>query len=176
MTSCRRLLIALALLFTAAPVAAHGPTPQKADEIITITAPPDKVWALVSAFGGIGEWHPLVKTVEAKGGDAAGAERALTLDKGIVTEGLDESDAGARRISWRLLTENAEAIPVSFYTSTIEITPSDGGSQVAWSARFYRGDTGNYPPDELNDEAAIAAMTGFVKEGLSGLKAKAEAR
>ncbi|QIB35767.1 SRPBCC family protein [Ancylobacter pratisalsi] len=173
-TSRRSLLAAALLLASAVPLAAHGPTPQKADETIIIAAPPDKVWALVSAFGRIGDWHPMVKKVEATGGDEAGAERTLVLEGGRVTEGLDESDAAGRRLSWRLLAENVEAIPVSFYTATIEVTPSGEGSQVAWSARFYRGDTGNYPPEELNDDAAIAAMAAFVTQGLGGLKAKLE--
>lgn len=175
MMSRRFLLAAAFLLGATLPLAAHGPTPQKADETIDIAATPDKVWALISRFGGIGDWHPMVKKVEATGDDAAGAERTLTLEGGTLTEGLDESDAAARRISWRLLEENVEAVPVSFYTATIEVTPAGEGSRVSWSARFYRGDTSNFPPDELNDEAAIAAMGAYVTKGLEGLKAKAEA-
>ena len=45
-----------------------------------------------------------------------------------------------------------------------------------WIGRFYRADTSNFPPEDKNDEAAIAAMTEFFQEGLKGLKAKAEAK
>lgn len=170
----QRLALAFGLLLLGPALAfAHGPTPQRADETLVIPAPPEAVWELVSKFGDIGTWHPLVKNVTATGGEAAGAERVLTLDKGEVTEGLDEVDAGAKRISYRLLKENAEAIPVSFYTETIEVKPAAGGSEVAWSARFYRADTTNEPPEDRNDAAAIAAMTDFIKQGLEGLKAKA---
>ncbi|WP_250152189.1 SRPBCC family protein [Ancylobacter radicis] len=155
-----------------APLSAHGPTPQKADETIMISAPPEAVWKILADFGGIAGWHPLVKKATATGNEA-GAERVLTLEKGEVKEGLDEADAGAMRLAYRLSQENIEALPVSFYTATIEVKPAAGGSEVAWSARFYRGDTSNFPPDELNDEAAVAAMTDFVKQGLEGLKAKA---
>lgn len=177
-TMLRRLLIASGLLLAGLlasllPATAHGPTPQRADETMVIEAPAGQVWKLVSAFGSIGEWHPQVKKVAASGGDAAGAERILTLAKGEITEGLDEVDPAARRISYRLLKENVEALPVSFYTATIEVKPAGGGSEVAWSARFYRADTTNEPPEELNDAAAIAAMTDFIKQGLDGLKAKA---
>lgn len=168
-----RLVIALVLLLFPVALPAHGPTPQRADETLAIPASPDTVWKLVSNFGGIGQWHKLVTKVTATGGDAAGAERVLTLEKGEITEGLDEVDAGAKRISYRLLKENADALPVSFYTATIEVKPAGSGSEVAWSARFYRADTSNFPPDNLNDEAAIAAMTDFIKQGLEGLKAKA---
>lgn len=164
------------LLFAPVAALAHGPTPQRADETITIAAPPEAVWAELAKFGDIGAWHPLVKKVTATGGDAAGAERVLTLEKGEVTEGLDETDPAARRLSYRLLKENAEAIPVSFYTQTIEVKPEGSGSEVSWGARFYRADTTNEPPEDRNDEAAIAAMNDFIKQGLEGLKAKVTAK
>lgn len=172
-----RLLLALALLCAGlVPLAAHGPTPQKADESVTIDAAPDAVWKLVADFGAIAQWNPLVKKVTATGGNAAGAERVLTLAKGDITEGLDEVDTPGRRISYRLTRENVEALPVSFYTATIEVKPAGSGSEVSWEARFYRADTTNEPPEELNDEAAIAAMTDFIRQGLEGLKRKATAQ
>ena len=170
----QKLVLAFGLLAAGlSPLAAHGPTPQRADESATIAAAPDQVWKLVSSFGTLSDWHPLVKKVSATGGDAAGAERVLTLEKGEITEGLDEVDPAERRISYRLLKENAEAIPVSFYTATIEVKPSGSGSEVSWSARFYRADTTNEPPEDRNDEAAIAAMTDFIRQGLDGLRLKA---
>jgi mxaD protein len=173
----QRLALALGLLLLGPALAlAHGPTPQRADETLMIAAPPEAVWAVLSRFGGIGEWHPLVKKVEATGGDAAGAERVLTLEKGEIKEGLDELDPAAYRLSYRLLTENAEAIPVSFYTQTIEVKPDGAGSEVSWGARFYRADTTNEPPEDRNDAAAIAAMTDFIQQGLKGLQAKVTAK
>ena len=49
-------------------------------------------------------------------------------------------------------------------------------AEVTWIGRFFRADTGNFPPDHLNDEAAVKAMTGFMQEGLKGLKAKVEGK
>jgi mxaD protein len=51
---------------------------------------------------------------------------------------------------------------------------TNGGSEVEWDGRFYRADTGNFPAENQNDEAAIAAMTKFFHDGLQGLKAKLE--
>jgi mxaD protein len=156
---------------------AHGPTPQKAEETITIAASPEIVWKLAGDFAGIGSWHPLVEHVEATGGNAAGSERMLVLAKGVLADSLDEYDATKRAYGYRLAKENVEALPVSFYTATFAVEEADGGkSQVVWSARFYRGDTGNFPSDELNDDAAIAAMTAFFRRGLDGLKAKVEGK
>ena len=47
---------------------------------------------------------------------------------------------------------------------------------MEWLGRFYRADTGNYPPDDLNDEAAMNAMKMFFKMGLAALKQKVESR
>ena len=169
------------LLALAAPAQAHGPTPQKAEAKATVAAAPDAVWKIAGDFAGIGAWHPMVKAVKAKGGNAAGAERVLVLEKGEITDGLDEVDAAQRSLSWRLNTENVEALPVSFYTITLSVNDAGGGkdggtSEVVMTGRFYRGDTSNFPPDELNDEAAVAAMTAFFEAGVNGLKAKAEGK
>ncbi|MFG1226186.1 SRPBCC family protein [Xanthobacter wiegelii] len=176
---CRHAVLpALGLLLAfAAPAQAHGPTPQKAEAKATVAAAPDAVWKIAGDFAGIGAWHPMVKAVKAKGGNAAGAERVLVLEKGEITDGLDDVDTAQRSLSWRLNTENVEAMPVSFYTITLSVSDAGGGkSEVVMAGRFYRGDTSNFPPDELNDEAAVAAMTAFFEAGVNGLKAKAEGK
>lgn len=176
MTAFTRVMSILALwLGTAAPALAHGPTPQKAEEKITIAAPPAKVWGALKEFGDV-SWNPAVTKVEATGGNAAGASRTITLKTGKLVEGLDEYNEAEMSYGYRLSTENLEALPVSFYSATIAVTPSGDGSEVTWIGRFYRGDTSNFPPDNLNDEAAVKAMTGFLQDGLKGLKAKVEGK
>lgn len=176
MTAFTRVMSILALwLGTAAPALAHGPTPQKAEEKITIAAPPAKVWAALKEFGDV-SWNPAVTKVEATGGNAAGASRTITIKTGNLVEGLDEYNEAEMSYGYRLSTENLEALPVSFYSATIAVTPSGDGSEVTWIGRFYRGDTSNFPPDNLNDEAAVKAMIGFLQDGLKGLKAKVEGK
>jgi len=165
----------LALSFAGAE--AHGPTPQKAAENVIIAAAPDKVWTLAGDFAGIGAWHPLVKAVDAAGGNAPGSTRKLMLAKGDITDSLDEYDAARRTYAYRLAKENVEALPVSFYTVTLAVEDAGGGkSNVVWSARFYRGDTGNFPAEGLDDETAVGAMIDFFRRGLDGLKAKIEGK
>ena len=48
------LLATFAIISTAAH--AHGPTPQKAEEKITVTAPPAKVWDAIKDFGKFGKF------------------------------------------------------------------------------------------------------------------------
>lgn len=176
MTLFARLMGILALYVgAAAPALAHGPTPQKAEEKITIAAPPAKVWDVLKNFGDV-SWNPAVTKAEATGGNDNGASRTITLKTGNLVEGLDEYNDKEMSYGYRLSTENLEALPVSFYSATIAVTAAGEGSEVTWIGRFYRGDTSNFPPDNLNDEAAVNAMTGFLQEGLKGLKAKVEGK
>jgi mxaD protein len=176
MTLFARLIATLSLIIgAAAPALAHGPTPQKAEEKIAIAAPPAKVWEALKNFADF-SWNPAVTKVEAAGGNDAGATRTITLKTGNLVEGLDEYNDKEMSYGYRLSTENIEVFPVSFYSATIAVTPAGDGSEVTWIARFYRGDTSNFPPENLNDEAAVKAMTEFLQEGLKGLKAKVEGK
>jgi mxaD protein len=178
MTILPRLLLAVTVLAaTALSAAAHGPTPQKVEEKITVAAKPDAVWAVLKNFDKLADWHPGIAKIEAEGGSAAGATRTLTLKNGgVLVEGLDEYNDGEKFYTYRLSKENVEALPVSFYSATITVKPAGDGSEVQWIGRFYRGDTSNFPPDNLNDEAAVKAMTEFLQQGLAGLKAKVETK
>ena len=44
------------------------------------------------------------------------------------------------------------------------------GSKVVWKAKFYRGFMNNNPPADLNEDAAISAVSKVFKMGLSNLK------
>lgn len=167
------------VLFSAlisAPALAHGPTPKKVEETVNIAAPPAKVWEKAGDFGGISEWHPDVQKSSASDGNKPGSVRELTLEKGIIKESLDEYDEAGFTYSYRMDGENLEALPVSSYSSTLTVEPEGEGSKVSWIGRFYRGDTSNEPPENLNDEAAIQAMTSIYKDGLAGLKKAVEGK
>jgi mxaD protein len=158
--------------FFASPADAHGPTPQTWTETIEIAAPPAQVWAAVKDFADLG-WHPAVAASKG-GGNTVGAEREINLKSGAITDSLDEYDPAVMSYTYRLAKENPETLPVSFYSATLTVKPSGQNSTVEWVARFYRADTGNYPPDHLNDEAAMNAIRAFFRMGLEGLKQKEE--
>ncbi len=160
-----------ALLATAAW--AHGPTPQKVDETIEIKAAPKTVWAIAGDYAGVAKWDPDVAASE---GD--NKKRFLTFKNGEkLKEEVDEYDAEKMTYTYRMLDQNLKAFPASSYSATLIVTPGrDGGSKVEWYARVYRGDTGNEPPDELNDEAAKTALSKLFRAGLDGIKAKTEGK
>jgi mxaD protein len=168
---------ALALAGLATAALAHGPTPQKVDQSIVIEAPPEAVWKVVGDFGGIARWHPDVAKAEASGGNVEGATRTVTLKAGgTLVEGLDEWLGDGRTYAYRMSDPDLTALPVSSYSATLTVTPDGSGSRVSWIGRFYRGDTGNEPPETLGDEAGRTAMNRYFADGLRGLKAAVEER
>ncbi len=74
-------------------------------------------------------------------------------------------------------TVDVKVLPVNNYSSTIDVVPGADGktSTVEWHGAFYRGYPNNDPPPDLNDEAAIKAVTGIYRAGLDALKKKIEA-
>ena len=57
-----------------------------------------------------------------------------------------------------------------WWIDKMTVMPRDGGgSTVEWSGAFDRGDPGNDPPAELNDAAAVAAVTGIYEAGMGAL-------
>ncbi len=172
----RSLLVVAAALSCAGAAWAHGPTPQKVDEKISIAAPPADVWKVVKDFASIGSWHPLVTQIKIEG---TGNEttRTLTLKSGgTLIDSLDAADDKAMELDYRLQNVDFNALPVSSYSDAITVQPAAGGSEIEWISRLYRFDTGNEPPEDKNDEAAVKAKTDFIQAGLAGLKAKVESK
>ncbi|GEP01219.1 SRPBCC family protein [Methylobacterium haplocladii] len=160
---------------TATSALAHGPTPQKVDQSITIKAKPDAVWKVVGDFSGIKAWHPALEKSEGDKGSKDGGTRTLTFKNGgVLKESLDEYKAEGFTYSYRSGDADLKALPVSSYSATLTVSPDGEGSKVEWIGRFYRGDTGNEPPENLSDEAGKTAMNAFFGDGLKGLKGKVE--
>lgn len=171
-----KIFLALAAALLVTPAFAHGPTPIKVNETVTISAESKAVWAIAGKYDALASWHPDVKSVKAKGGDAVGAEREITLKGGVLKEGLDEYDPTGFKLSYRMSDPNVDAMPASSYSVTLSIKPVAGGSEVSWYGRLYRGDTSNEPPENLSDDAAREAMSAFLRNGLQGLKKKIEGK
>ena len=156
---------------------AHGPTPQKAKESITINASLDKTWDAVKQFEAVADWHADLKASEGDGRKESGGLRTLTFQNGeqLVDE-LDYYSDKDHEYSYRLKTVNVKAMPVSSYSIELQVNQgaADGVSIVTLKGRFYRGDTSNSPPEHLSDKAAVEAMTQYLRNGLNSLKQKLE--
>jgi len=171
-----RFMGSLLVLLCVAPLAAlaHGPSRQKVDEKIEINAPADKVWAAIGNFQDM-SWHPAVKSTEGKGGNDVGATRTLTLQSGgQILETLTKYNADGKMYAYEISKVDVKVLPITNYSSNISVTADGDKSTVEWRGAFYRGYVNNDPPPELNDDAAVAAVTGVYKAGLEALKKKLE--
>lgn len=170
----RKLMAAAVAALVAWPALAHGPTPQELTRTMAIAAPPDKVWAALRDPAGIADWHPDIAAATIEG-DGPRPRRHVTFKAGgALVDGIDDVSDDKMTIRWRLSKEDIAVFPASFYTNTLSVAPKDAGSEVTWVASFFRADTTNEPPEEYNDEAAVAAMEKFADDGLNGLKQKVE--
>lgn len=167
------LLVAVLVGYTGI-VSAHGPTRKKVVISRTVTAPPDKVWALIKDFQDM-SWHPAVAATQGQGGNTPGATRTLTLaGGGEIHEKLEKYDTDKQSLFYRIEEVDVKVLPVTNYSSWISVKATDDGSLVTWKGAFYRGYPNNDPPPELNDQAAVEAVTGVYEAGLDNVKKLAE--
>lgn len=171
----RALILVIAFLVAyAGAVSAHGPTRKKVVLTEEIAAPPEKIWELIGDFQDM-SWHPAVADTQGEGGNAPGATRTLTLGNGgKIHEKLEKYDAEKHSLFYRIAEVDVKVLPVTNYSSWISVKASDTGSKVTWKGAFYRGYPNNDPPPELNDEAAVNAVTGIYQAGLENIKKLAE--
>ena len=173
MRQLKCLLVVFGLLVPAMAMA-HGPTRQKVTLTTEVAAEPAEVWAAIGDFQDL-TWHPAVVSQTGEGGNEIDATRQLYLsDQGAdgptIDEVLYKYDAEKMTYSYRITEVAVEVLPVTNYSSHLTVKPLDGGgSLVEWRGAFYRGYPNNDPPPELNDEAAIAAVTGVYQAGLDAL-------
>ncbi len=151
---------------------AHGPTRQKVTLTTEVAAEPAEVWEAIGNFQDM-SWHPAVHATKGEGGNVVDATRVLTLgEEGgpTIDEILYKYDFEKMSYSYRITEVAVEVLPVTNYSSHLTVKPRDGGgSIVEWRGAFYRGYPNNDPPPELNDEAAIAAVSGVYQAGLDAL-------
>ncbi|MEM9577886.1 MAG: SRPBCC family protein [Pseudomonadota bacterium] len=170
----RRTLVGLAASALLLPglALAHGPTRQKITLTAEVAASPEDVWAAIGDFQDM-SWHPAVFSTSGENGNDIDATRVLTLaEEGgpTISEILYKYSAEKMSYSYRITEVLVEVLPVTNYSSHLTVKPrEDGGSQIEWRGAFYRGYPNNDPPDELNDEAAIAAVSAVYQAGLDAL-------
>lgn len=154
---------------------AHGPTRQKVRESIEIDAPQAKVWAVIGNFQDM-SWLAGVSKTEGEKGNEIGATRRLTLAPGVtIEEELSKYEPEMMSYSYRITAVDVKVLPVTNYSSTLEVSPAPGGkAKLEWSGAFYRGYPNNDPPPELNDEASEKGVSAWVKASLENLKNKVE--
>ena len=168
---------ALALACAPASAWAHDAQRVKYVAAVHIAAPPAKVWAVIGHFGDL-SWDGLVAFTHAQGGDAPDATRTVALKSGglLMDEELLRYEPQNFTYATFLPHVDVHVLPVTNYSSILVVLPQpDGGSRVEWRTAFYRGYPNFGPPPELNEAAAIRAVTAMTQPALDGLKKRLEA-
>jgi hypothetical protein len=168
-------IAALAALLPAI-ASAHGPSRKKEIATIEVNAPVEKVWAVLNNYSDM-SWHPDIEKTEMTGEMKPDvAKRKLTFKNGAIFEdGLLDYEPEKKMIAFMTSKVDLKTLPVDGFKSQFNVKEENGKTTITWLAAFYRGYPNNDPPPELNDEAAIKAVTAFQKRGLDALKAKLEA-
>lgn len=128
----------------------------------TINTSANKVWELISDFGGLDNFVEAITECTADGEDV-GAIRTITLqDGGEVKEKLESLDNNKRVLEYSILES---PMPVKNYKGRMEVNRlNDTTSEFTWSSTFEaEGGT------EKNMKKALA---GLYSVGVEGLKKK----
>lgn len=180
-------LFSLLVLLWPVSAWAHGPVRQKVEEKVTINAPAEKVWEAIKEFCSIKQWHPKVSDCTLEGSSKKGAKSKLTLaNGGWIVEELKNYDDQKMMYSYKFNIDDMSTaktivhasqevkvpvLPVANFSGSIEVKKkADNTAEVIWKGAFYRAYMNNNPPPEMNEEAAIQAVTDFYRSGLDNLK------
>jgi mxaD protein len=166
----KKLLSFITAILFSVSVFAHGPTPQKVQESVTVNVSIEKAWALVKDFGAIDKWHPAVKDIkiEKRGEDTY---RILTLESGgKLKEKFRSIDDDLKKIKWEITKGK---VPFTDFNAYIIVKKGANANEsiIQWTARFYRTYKLNPPIPEGEDDATEKdAGQDIVDNGLAGLK------
>lgn len=170
-----RYLLLAVLLVVPSLVLAHGATRQKLVLSVDVAATPEAVWAVIGNFQDM-SWHPAVFSSTGAGDNAIDATRVLTLgaaDGPTISEVLTKYSADKMSYSYLIAEVDVAVLPVTNYSSHLTVTAlATGGAHIEWKGAFYRGFPNNDPPENLNDAAAIAAVSAVYQAGLDALAAR----
>lgn len=172
----RILSILCALLLTPTLALAHGPSRQKVVLKQEINAPAAEVWAVVGDFYDM-SWHPAVHETKGDGTlEPDKSKRTLVLGQAggpEIVETLYKWRPEKMSYSYFITEVDVEVVPVTNYSSHLTVKAVDENtSTLEWKGAFYRGYPNNEPPAHLNDDAAVAAVTGIYTAGLEAVAAR----
>lgn len=165
-------LFSLFLLCCVLTAQACGPTPQKISKEIEIHASPEAIQAVIDNHTLIQDWHPLVNhaamTIQKESGQPV---RSISLTNNwTLSETIRDTSDG--RYLEKTFMESG-TMPVTQLKSVLQVLPSDqpGVTKLRWLGRFFNKANLLDAPEGKDNATAIAAVTLFYEQGLSGLKA-----
>jgi hypothetical protein len=132
--------------------------PQTVTDSVDLSASPDRVWALIGAFGGM--WHPLIAQVQLTGTGVGQLRTIETIDGKQIIERLEAIDESERFYRYGGVT----GIQASNYMGRLAVKPNGAGSSVEWQVQ--------YLPDGQPDIIIKIIVSTLLKTGLGSLKTR----
>ena len=125
----------------------------------TVSAPLEKVWAIVRDFGDL-SWARIHDTKLE--GEGVGAVRTFTSTGGdlVVQERLEHLDEAAHHLSYSLI--DAGVIPWTSYLAHIRLSSVDGHTHVEW--------WGTFEPRNVTEEQASGIVRSIYENGIRSLQ------
>jgi len=137
----KKLMLFISIIIFSVSIFAHGPTPQKVQESITVGISPSKAYAALKDFSA---FKKFMKT--------------------------RSSDDDLMKVKYALLKEDGPFTDYNAYI-IVRKGSNDNESIIQWTARFYRTYKLNPPiPKGQDDATAKAAVQAIVEKGLKDLK------
>tara|TARA_R110002049_G_scaffold140930_4_gene302274 strand:- start:962 stop:1396 length:435 start_codon:yes stop_codon:yes gene_type:complete len=120
----------------------------------------DEAWRKIGDFGAVGEWHPLLKSVESEGNAPGDLRLAEGGDGSRQVERLTHYNTDAQCYRYEMVET---ALPVRNYTSEFRIDPTENESCVVrWSAEF--------EITQEDEKAGESMISGFLEAGTDALE------
>lgn len=127
----------------------------------TISAPVDKVWAIVRDVGNLA-WGGIPGTVLE--GEGVGAIRTFTAQGVTIRERLETLDDLGHTLSYTILEPSP--VPWTGHLARIALLQEPSGTHVEWSGRF--------EPKGLTEEQVSGIVRRIFENGVRNLKRAAE--
>jgi len=129
-------------------------------ETATIALDPGTLWDEIGAFGSVGDWHPLLDSVEVRGHGTGAMRIAHAKEGSKQAERLQTLDPERRLYRY---TMEQSSMPVCDYRGEFRIDPAgEAASLVVWSAQF------ELTPD--GDGRTVESVRYFLHAGTEGLR------
>lgn len=124
----------------------------------TFDHPADKVWPIVSDFGGIHKYMRGLEMAEVRG-SGLGQDRALVMGPDTIVERLTWLDPAAMAYSYTIVSG---PLPFERYVSTVKLTADGDRTHIEWQ--------GNFEPAGVSEEEASKMVNGIYTGGIKGFK------
>jgi Polyketide cyclase / dehydrase and lipid transport/Domain of unknown function (DUF4331) len=125
-------------------------------ERVELSAPAERVWELIGAFGGT--WHPLIAKIRLTGEGIGQLRTIETIDGKRIIERLEALDNPQRIYRYT----NVSGIPAVDYKGSLQVTTRGAGSLVEWRVEYWA--------DGQPDIVVKTIVTTLLKTGLEALK------